>query len=89
MPLKVTLTDITLTFPRKKNYFIYTQLPSESGGTQWRSWLRHCATKLKVAGSIPVARCIGLTNLSPSCANLLKSESLKLEETSEPFAVRK
>jgi hypothetical protein len=24
-----------------------------SGGTQWRSWLRHCATSWKVAGSIP------------------------------------
>ena len=23
------------------------------GGTQWRSWLRHCATSQKVAGSIP------------------------------------
>ena len=23
------------------------------GGTQWRSWLRHCATSRKVAGSIP------------------------------------
>jgi hypothetical protein len=22
-------------------------------GTRWRSWLRHCATSLKVAGSIP------------------------------------
>jgi hypothetical protein len=22
-------------------------------GTQWCSWLRHCATNLKVAGSIP------------------------------------
>ena len=22
-------------------------------GTQWRSWLRHCATSRKVAGSIP------------------------------------
>jgi len=22
-------------------------------GTQWRIWLRHCATSLKVAGSIP------------------------------------
>jgi hypothetical protein len=21
--------------------------------TRWRSWLRHCATSLKVAGSIP------------------------------------
>jgi len=24
-----------------------------SGGTRWRSWLRHCATSRKVAGSIP------------------------------------
>jgi hypothetical protein len=23
------------------------------GGTPWRSWLRHCATSRKVAGSIP------------------------------------
>ena len=22
-------------------------------GTQWRSWLRHCATSRKVAGSMP------------------------------------
>ena len=24
-----------------------------NGGTWWRSWLRHCATSQKVAGSIP------------------------------------
>jgi hypothetical protein len=24
----------------------------EGGGTRWRSWLRHCATCRKVAGSI-------------------------------------
>ena len=24
-----------------------------AGGTRWRSWLRHCATSRKVAGSIP------------------------------------
>jgi len=23
------------------------------GGTRWRSWLRHCVTSRKVAGSIP------------------------------------
>jgi hypothetical protein len=23
------------------------------GGTRWRSWLRHCATNRKIAGSIP------------------------------------
>jgi len=26
---------------------------SKSRGTRWRSWLRHCATSRKVAGSIP------------------------------------
>jgi hypothetical protein len=25
----------------------------QPGSTRWRSWLRHCATTLKVAGSIP------------------------------------
>jgi hypothetical protein len=24
-----------------------------NGGTRWRSWLRHCATSRKIAGSIP------------------------------------
>ena len=28
-------------------------LCSYSAGTRWRSWLRHCATSQKVAGSIP------------------------------------
>jgi len=23
------------------------------GATRWRSWLRHCATRRKIAGSIP------------------------------------
>jgi len=27
-------------------------LHSVCGGTRWRSWLRHCATSWKVAGSI-------------------------------------
>ena len=32
----------------------FALLPSVTlGGTQWRSWLRHCATSRKVAGSIP------------------------------------
>jgi len=41
-------------------YSIYSQLtsileavPPTAGGTRWRSWLRHCATSRKVAGSIP------------------------------------
>jgi hypothetical protein len=31
-------------------YYCYFTI---SGGTWWRSWLRHCATSRKVAGSIP------------------------------------
>ena len=27
--------------------------PYSSGGTRWRSWLKHCATSRKAAGSIP------------------------------------
>jgi len=84
-----------------------------SWGTRWRSWLRHCATSRKVAGSIPNgvtgifylhnpaalwpwgltqplteistrnvswggggkgSRCVGLTTLSPSCADCLEIE---------------
>ena len=31
----------------------YTHVLWKLGGTRWRSWLRHCATSRKVAGSIP------------------------------------
>jgi len=31
----------------------YVRCYTWSGGTRWRSWLRHCATSRKVAGSIP------------------------------------
>ena len=34
----------------RKNFPITTRF---TGGTRWRSWLRHCATSLAVAGSIP------------------------------------
>jgi hypothetical protein len=33
--------------------YIYIYVYVYSGGTQWRSWLRHCATNRNVAGSIP------------------------------------
>ena len=34
--------------------YIHTEIISSGGGgTRWRSWLRHCATNRKVAGSIP------------------------------------
>ena len=31
----------------------FSKLTTHFGGTRWRSWLRHCATSRKVAGSIP------------------------------------
>ena len=41
---------------KKKNYasaINKKHLRVYNGGTRWRSWLRHCATSRKVAGSIP------------------------------------
>ena len=39
-------------------------------GTRWRSWLRHCATSQKVAGSIPDG-VIGIFHcLNPSCRTM-------------------
>jgi hypothetical protein len=35
-----------------RRMFYFTSL-NYTGGTRWRSWLRHCATNRKVAGSIP------------------------------------
>jgi len=32
---------------------IFTKYSCIKGGTRWNSWLRHCATNRKVAGSIP------------------------------------
>jgi len=37
----------------QKNYYYYYYYYYYYGGTRWRSWLRHCATSRKVAGSIP------------------------------------
>ena len=31
----------------------FTVVLAKVGGTRWHSWLRHCATRRKVAGSIP------------------------------------
>jgi len=36
-----------------QNAVYFIMLPFLVGGTLWRSWLRHCATSRKVAGSIP------------------------------------
>ena len=42
----VTLIVVTMKFT-------YIMGTSSIGGTRWRSWLRHCTTSQKVAGSIP------------------------------------
>jgi len=45
------VVKITIKLRLTKAHFVglfYTK-----GGTRWRSWLRHCATSRKVAGSIP------------------------------------
>jgi len=33
--------------------YVYIYVYNCEGGTRWRSWLRHCATSRKGAGSIP------------------------------------
>ena len=35
------------------NTYVSEEHDFRKGGTQWRSWLRHCATSQKVMGSIP------------------------------------
>ena len=35
------------------NSYLWLNSCMNVGGTQWRCWLRHCATSRKVAGSIP------------------------------------
>jgi hypothetical protein len=55
-PVGIPTTLLLLTtLPQEENqtiseilWFIYKER-----GTQWHSWLRHCATRRKVAGSIP------------------------------------
>ena len=39
--------------PRNFSFNTFSVAPRNNGGTAWRSWLRHCATSRKVAGSIP------------------------------------
>ena len=34
-------------------FFFLNQYHCTIGGTRWRSWLRHCTTSRKDAGSIP------------------------------------
>jgi len=67
---------------RKKNHINWrniTKLFISNGGTRWRSWLRHCATSGKVAGSIP-SGVIGIFHWhNPSC----RTVTLGLNSTSD------
>ena len=45
------LRSITFVFPFAA--YKYTDRSTQSGGTRWLSWLRHCATSRKVAVSVP------------------------------------
>jgi hypothetical protein len=38
---------------RKINLIHFTMAQNDVGGMRWRSWLRHYATRRKIAGSIP------------------------------------
>ena len=51
-PLKCTLQVYNTTIEQVTS-FNYLGVQTTSGGPRWRSWLRHCATSQKVAGSIP------------------------------------
>ena len=51
--LVMNWTQFIFSYPvsLRHNWMLY--FPSRYGGTRWSSWLRHCATSRKVAGSIP------------------------------------
>jgi len=46
-------SGIFITVLNTTYYIISIVIQNSVGGTRWRSWLRHCATSRKVAGSIP------------------------------------
>jgi len=70
---------------RKKNHIYWrniTKLFISNGGTRWRSWLRHCATSGKVAGSIP-SGVIGIFHWhNPSCRTMALGSTLPPTEMS-------
>ena len=47
----VTVVSEFIFYTSQLHIYIYIYL--YISGTQWRSWLRHCATSQKVAGLIP------------------------------------
>jgi len=62
---------------------------SHEGDTRWRSWLRHCATSRKVAGSIPDG-VIGIFHWhNPSGRTMTLTSTQPLREYQEYFLVVK
>jgi hypothetical protein len=53
-----------------------------SGDTRWRSWLRHCATSRKFAGSIPEGIIWNFHWHTPSCRNIALETTQLLKEMS-------
>jgi hypothetical protein len=61
---------------------IYCAYIHSTGGTRWRSWLRHCATSRKVTGSIPDG-VIGIFHLhNPSGRTIALGSTQPLTEMS-------
>jgi len=60
-------------------YIIYYKIYR---GTQWHSWLRHCVTRLKVAGSIPDGA-IGVLHLHNTSGRALGSNQPLTEMTTK------
>ena len=49
----LTASDLKFICKILFQFKIFLQYTLQWGGPRWRSWLRHCATSQKVAGSIP------------------------------------
>ena len=66
---------------------LFNLLKPNSWGTRWRSWLRHCATNRKVAGSIPdgVTGIFRSHNPSGRAVALGSTQSLNRNEYQEYF----
>jgi hypothetical protein len=72
--------NILLHFQNIRNCFKY---PVEKRGTQWYSWLRHCATTRKVAGSIPDGVTGIVHGLNPTGCSMARGLTQSLTETSK------
>jgi hypothetical protein len=61
---------------------IWRHVVLQIGGTQWHTWLRHCPTIRKVAGSIPHGAAQISRWLNPSCRTVVLESIQPLTEMS-------